>query len=125
MKKLYPLFLAVLITACTKVQYNDPSDRLATTETRVLYHSLQRINSTGILFGHHDDTGYGVNWKYDQDGSDVKAVTGTYPAIYGWDLAKIEHDSVRDINGLPFSVQTRRVKEAYERGGINTFSWHM
>ena len=37
-----------------------------------------------------------------------------------------EHDSVRDINGLPFSVQAKRnVKEAYQRGGINSFSWHM
>lgn len=125
MKTLYPLFLAVLVAGCTKAKFNDPCDKLATPETRELYHSLQRIKSAGVLFGHHDDTGYGVGWSYDKDSSDVKGTTGVYPAIYGWDLAKVEHDSTADINGLPFSVQSRRVKEAYERGGINTFSWHM
>lgn len=86
---------------------------------------MQRLLGAGILFGHHDDTGYGVKWKYDDDSSDVKGVTGTYPAIYGWDLAKLEHDSTLDINKFPFEVQKKRVKEAYERGGINTFCWHM
>jgi mannan endo-1,4-beta-mannosidase len=125
MKKTYLFALLVLLASCNRVKLNEPSDKLATTETRELYYSLQRLQGKGILFGHHDDTGYGVGWKYDQDSSDVKGVTGSYPAVYGWDLAKIEHDSVRDINGLPFSVQAKRVKEAYQRGGINSFSWHM
>jgi len=124
-EKVYLLFLILVLASCKKEQLNEPSDQLATTETRELYYSLQRLQGKGILFGHHDDTGYGVTFKYDKDGSDVKAVTGAYPAVYGWDLSKIEHDSIRDINGLPFSVQSKRVREAYERGGINTFSWHM
>jgi mannan endo-1,4-beta-mannosidase len=125
MRKLCIFFAAVFLASCNGVKLNEPSDKLATKETRELYYSLQRLQGKGILFGHHDDTGYGVGWSYDKDSSDVKGVTGTYPAIYGWDLAKVEHDSETDINGLPFSVQSKRVREAYERGGINTFSWHM
>jgi hypothetical protein len=124
MKKIY-LFAALIWLASCNRKLNAPADKLATTETRELYNSLQRLHGKGVLFGHHDDTGYGVGWSYDKDSSDVKAVTGSYPAVYGWDLAKIEHDSTRDINGLPFSVQSRRVKQAYERGGINTFCWHI
>jgi len=126
MKKIYLLFtVVILLNACTDARLYGPCDKDATPETRELYHSMQRLVGAGIMFGHHDDTGYGVNWKYDKEGSDVKSVTGQYPAVYGWDLSKIEHDSLRDINGLPFSVQKKRVKEAYERGGINTYSWHM
>lgn len=125
MKNPHLLFIILALATCNAPKLNDPADKMATVETRELYHSMQRLQPAGILFGHHDDTGYGVGWQYDKDSSDVKAVCGSYPAVYGWDLAKIEHDSPNDINGLPFTVQTRRVKEAYERGGINTFCWHM
>jgi mannan endo-1,4-beta-mannosidase len=128
MKKRYFYCLSwlMLFNACKteKILYA-PCDLRATTETRELYNSMQRLVGAGILFGHHDDTGYGVNWKYNNDSSDVKAVTGQYPAVYGWDLAKIEQGSLNDINGLPFALQKERAIEAYERGGINTFSWHM
>lgn len=125
MKKLQILLCIFLFNSCANGQLYRPSDRRATAETRELYYSMQRLQGAGILFGHHDDTGYGVNWKYKNDSSDVKSITGTYPAIYEWDLSKIEHDSTNDINGFPFAVQKERVKEAYERGGINTFCWHM
>ncbi|MCJ8210262.1 glycoside hydrolase family 26 protein [Mucilaginibacter sp. RS28] len=105
-------------------QLTEPCDVKATKETRSLYSSLQRLMGSAILFGHHDDTAYGINWRNQPDSSDVKSVSGSYPAIYGWDLAKIEHDSTADINGVAFADQRRLVKEAYQRGGINTFCWH-
>ncbi|UEG51984.1 glycoside hydrolase family 26 protein [Mucilaginibacter daejeonensis] len=101
-----------------------PSDPQATTETRWLYSSLNRLLGAGVLFGHHDDTAYGVGWKF-KDSSDVQKVTGNYPALYGWDLSGIELDSLWDINQIPFTLQTKLVREAYERGGVNTFCWHM
>ncbi|SDP18863.1 mannan endo-1,4-beta-mannosidase [Mucilaginibacter sp. OK268] len=106
-------------------QLYSPSDKRVTAETSALFFSMQRLLGVGIMFGHHDDTAYGVNWKFEPNGSDVKSVTGSYPAVYGWDLAKIEHDSISDINGISFKLQKQLVKEAYERGGINTFCWHM
>jgi len=86
---------------------------------------MQRLVDAGVIFGHHDDTAYGVGWCFEEGRSDVKSVTGSYPAMYGWDLAKIEHDSTRDINGILFKQQKKLVRQAYDRGGINTFCWHM
>jgi hypothetical protein len=125
MKKTYLFIFSILFSSGAMAQLYSPCDKLATAETRELFNGMQRLIGAGILFGHHDDTGYGVKWKYDSDSSDVKSVTGTYPAVYGWDLAKLEHDSTVDINGTPFVIQKMRVKEAYQRGGINTFCWHM
>jgi mannan endo-1,4-beta-mannosidase len=118
-------FILMISGLTTKAQLYTPADKMATAETRALFYSMQRLVGAGVLFGHHDDTAYGVGWRYDADRSDVKSVTGSYPAIYGWDLAKIEHDSIHDINGIPFQLQTQLVKDAYKRGGINTFCWHM
>ena len=107
-----------------RAQYYIPCDTLATNETRWLFGSMQRLLGAGVLFGHHDDTAYGVNWKL-KDSSDVKNVAGSLPAVYGWDLSGIELDSLWDINQIPFTTQSKLIREAYERGGINTFCWHM
>ncbi len=123
--KLKYLLILLLINSLTvKAQYHYPADTLATNETRWLLSSMQRLAGAGVMFGHHDDTAYGVNWRL-KDSSDVKNVTGSYPAIYGWDLSGIEVDSTYDINGIPFTKQNQLIREAYERGGINTISWHM
>ncbi|WP_345953057.1 glycosyl hydrolase [Mucilaginibacter sp. PAMB04168] len=105
-------------------QQQSPADTLATTETRWLLSSMRKLTGAGVLFGHHDATAYGVNWRL-KDSSDIKNVTGSYPAVYGWDLSGIEVDSTYDINAIPFATQSRLVREAYERGGVNTFCWHM
>ncbi len=122
-------YISVLVLLFGSIQADaqlfKPSDQQATAETKALFYSMQRLLGKGVLFGHNDDTAYGVGWRYDTDRSDVKSVTGSYPALYGWDLAKIEHDSTKDINGIPFKLQKQLVKDAYERGGINTYCWHM
>jgi mannan endo-1,4-beta-mannosidase len=125
MRKTTISLILTLLNFCASAQLYNPCDPKATRETRELFKSMQRLMGAGAIFGHHDDTGYGVQWKFADDSSDVKGVTGNYPAMYGWDLAKIEHDSINDINKIPFSLQRRRVREAYQRGGINTFCWHM
>lgn len=119
--------IAALLT-CTQLKaqtFYSPADKQATTETRALYSSMQRLQGAGTLFGHHDATAYGVGWRFDEGRSDVKSITGEYPAVYGWDFAKMEHDSVKDINGIPFKLQRKLVQDAYRRGGINTFCWHL
>src|SRR4051812_42547364 len=95
----YILMIILLsVSLITKAQIYNPSDHQATKETRWLFSSMQRLIGAGIMFGHHDDPAYGVGWKFDASRSDVKSVTGSYPAVCGWDLAKIEHDSIHDIN---------------------------
>lgn len=127
MKKLTILTIAALISIVQlKAQtIYPPSDKRATAETRALFSNMQRLQGAGTLFGHHDATAYGVGWKYEANRSDVKSITGDYPAVYGWDFADMEHDSINDINGVPFKLQRKLVQDAYRRGGINTFCWHV
>ena len=43
-----------------------------------------------FMFGHHDDTVYGIGWDGDSARSDVKSVCGDYPAMMSFDLGRIE-----------------------------------
>jgi mannan endo-1,4-beta-mannosidase len=100
MKNIYRYaFTALLLIGSIPVmaQLNNPCDKQATHETRQLFYSMQRLVDAGAIFGHHDDTAYGVGWTYDANRSDVKSVTGSYPAMYGWDLAKTETIGARCI----------------------------
>lgn len=98
------------------------ADTLATKETVILFHNLQQVARSGkIIFGHQNSTEYGVFWRYDSLRSDVRDVCGAFPGVYGWDFESIpKNDSDRVRHRVPLLVQ-----QAYERGGINTFSWHM
>ncbi|WP_420153963.1 glycoside hydrolase family 26 protein [Siphonobacter sp.] len=102
-----------------------PIDKKATKETRNLYTNLQKLAKKGTMFGHQDDLGYGVNWRAEAGRSDVKEVVGEYPAVFGWDLGRIEFDSTHEIDGIPFESQRKFVEQVYAQGGVNTFSWHL
>jgi mannan endo-1,4-beta-mannosidase len=99
-------------------------DRSATPETRALFTNLRRLAGSGILFGHHDSTAYGVGWSRPEGSaivprSDVKDTTGTMPAVYGWDAMDLLQNPAGAAN------VRRLIVEAYERGGVNTLSWHL
>jgi len=100
------------------------SDKKATPETISLYKKLHQLTQKGYLFGHQDDLAYGVNWKYENGRSDVKEVAGDYPAVYGWDIAGLEKDDAKNIDGVPFDKMKEYIKEAHKRGGVSTISWH-
>ena len=101
------------------------SDKNATPETENLYQNLILLQEKGFLFGHQDDLAYGVKWRYEDGRSDIKDVTGDYPALYGWDLGGIEHQKSNNIDGVPFKKMKNWIKEIYDRGGVSTISWHM
>lgn len=104
---------------------NSPlSDQKSTPETLILYKNLFKLSNTGILFGHQDDLAYGVNWKYEAGRSDVKDITGEYPAVYGWDLGGLENKSDKNIDSIPFDKMRQYIKDGHSRGGIITLSWH-
>lgn len=98
-------------------------DKEATRETKALYQNLIRISEKGFLFGHQDTDAYGVGWRGDANRSDVKDVTGAYPAVHGWDLGKIGTD--KNIDSVPFQNMIKWIQETYSRGGVNTISWHI
>lgn len=108
-----------------KSQNSILADSQATESTKKLYENLNRLKEKGFMFGHQHTLAYGVQWKYENGRSDVKEVTGDYPAVYGWDLGGTEHNSDKDIDGIPFHKMKAWIKEVHQRGGINTISWHM
>lgn len=98
-------------------------DQNATAETRALHANLMRLADQGFLFGHQDTDAYGVHWKAAENRSDVKDVTGDFPAVHGWDLGKI--GSPMNIDSVDFGRMLEWIKAAYTRGGVNTISWHL
>src|SRR5688572_32079320 len=99
-------------------------DKKATHETEALYTNLKKISQQGLLFGHQDDDAYGTKWKAVPGKSDVKDVSGSYPAVHGWDVAKL---GLWDFNldSVDFGKMHGWIKDTYKRGGINTISWHL
>jgi Glycosyl hydrolase family 26 len=107
-----------------------PSDKKATKETIVLRNNLKKLLNKGFMFGHQDDLAYGVEWKYDistgsAGRSDIKDVTGDYPAVYGWELGHLEIDRAVNLDSVPFNTMQQLIKEGYKRGGVITISWHL
>jgi len=99
-------------------------DKKASAETNHLYNNLKKIPARGFMFGHQDDLAYGVNWKYVAGNSDIKEVTGDYPAVYGWELGHLELDSSKNLDGVPFDKMKQFIAAGYARGGVITISWH-
>ena len=131
MKNKITILLGVFfLVSCKSVSVNGvvkqlPADKNATAETVSLYQNMFSARQKGYMFGHQDALAYGVNWRYEEGRSDVKDVTGDYPAVYGCDLGRTENNEAKDLDGVPFSKQKQYIKEVYDRGGISTFSWHM
>ncbi len=125
MKKLLilPLLFIVFFTSLSSFGQGLTIDKKATKKTKALYANLQNISKTGVLFGHQDDLAYGIGWKDEVGRSDVKAVSGSYPALYGWDVSKLGTEL--NIDGVNFENMKHWIKEVYKRGGVNTISWHM
>jgi mannan endo-1,4-beta-mannosidase len=124
----YNIIVVELFMICwgpAVAQKKFPSDTRATKETTDLFQNLFRVAGQGFMFGHQDALAYGVEWRYQKDRSDVKDVTGDYPAVYGWDLGGIERTNSKvNLDEVPFEKMKEFIREAYLRGGVNTISWH-
>lgn len=119
------VFLFISVN-CLHAQSNDlPSDKNATKETVNLYRNLKKNLDKGIMFGHQDDYAYGVNWQYEPGRSDIKDVTGDYPAVMGCEIGRIELDWQKDLDDVPFDSTRQYIQQAYARGTVITMSWHL
>ena len=102
------------------------SDSIAATPAEAMLQRLHKIVAdSAIVFGHHDDTAYGHEWKYENGRSDVLETSGKYPGLMNWDLGLIEHNSDKELDGVPFEMIRKEVREQHARGGINSISWHV
>ncbi|MGF1925222.1 MAG: glycoside hydrolase family 26 protein [Bacteroidia bacterium] len=124
MRTIRILIISFLTLSLSLARAQQLIDAQATKETKALYRNLHLLSTKYTLFGHQDDLAYGVNWKYIANRSDVKEVVNDYPAIYGWDLGKIEHGSAKNIDGIPFDKMREYIRTGYRRGAVITLSWH-
>jgi len=119
------LVLLLLLSFCKQALMAQQADKNASPATKNLLNNLHRLSGKGILFGHQDDLAYGVGWKYQEGRSDIKELTGEFPALFGWDLSGIEKDKAENIDGVPFSNMKNYIRQAYDMGAVNTISWHL
>lgn len=99
-------------------------DKNATTETAALFYNLRNSGKTKIIIGQQD----AFNSFYETSGfSDIKKSTGNDPAILGSDFMFIT-DKENPSNNW-FVQQENKIiqdtKDAYNKGIINTFCWHL
>lgn len=101
-----------------------PIDPDVTPETRALHRSLQALEGRHTLFGHQDDLAYGIEWWAEPGRSDVREVTGAYPAVLGFDVGHIERGADRNLDGVRFDHMKTWIREARAMGAVVTVSWH-
>lgn len=101
-----------------------PVEPEATHETQQLFRALRRRVHDGVLVGQTDANVMGIaadgrGWFLDEGRCDLHAVTGKYPAVYGFDVGHLSHGWAR-ANGYVVP----KIREAFSRGGIATVVWH-
>ena len=107
------------------------SQESARTPVEALVDRLESLVEDGkIMYGHQDDLMYGHTWKMEDDASefvqsDIFAVSGRYPAVYGLDLGGIEMDWEANLDDNDFDNMRASAVAHHERGGVVTMSWHL
>jgi len=103
-------------------------DKNATAETVALFYNLKKLAKTKFAIGQQD----AFNGFYDNGSSaesDIKKTTGHDPALLGSDFMFITDKNNNGQADNWFYQQeviiTDDAKEAYAKGMINTFSWHI
>jgi hypothetical protein len=124
-KAVLAIILLCIISSCAIAQTALPCDKHATKETINLYNNLKKNLDKGVMIGHQDDLAYGVHWKYEDGRSDIKDVTGDYPAVLGFELGRIELDHPVNLDSVPFIKMKQYIISGYEHGSVITISWHL
>lgn len=130
LKTITVLLAAGMLAACGSASkkeqtMNEETGATRTQETESLLANLKKTSSKGIMFGHHDDTVYGIGWEGDEGRSDVKSVCGDYPAVISFDLGELELGGDANLDKVPFDKMKREIANQYQRGGLVSLSWHV
>ena len=99
-------------------------DKNASTETAALFYNLRNLGKSKTLIGQQD----AFNSFYQNSGSsDIKKTTGNDPGILGSDFMFIT-DKDNPNNNWYIQQENKIIqdtKDAYAKGMINTFCWHL
>ena len=99
-------------------------DKNASTETAALFYNLRNLGKSKTLIGQQD----AFNSFYQNSGSsDIKKTTGNDPSILGSDFMFIT-DKDNPNNNWYVQQENKIIqdtKDAYNKGIINTFCWHL
>ena len=121
--------MTIIAVAAAIISCSGPQES-AQTPADVLMDRLAGLVEDGkIMYGHQDDFMYGHAWKLEDDASefvqsDVHAVCGKYPAVYGMDLGGIEMGWTHNLDDNDFDNMRAAAVAHHKRGGVVTFSWH-
>jgi len=99
------------------------SDPNGTPLAQSLLLNLAELAGERVMLGHQDALAYGVEWRGADFRTDIGDVLGDHPAVFGWDLGHLGDST--NIDGVSFSEMQRLAEAAWNRGGINSYSWHM
>ncbi len=58
------------------------------------------------------------------DYSDFKAISGKFPALYGWEFSPRHDNQNETYDYVSFDTTIEEAKKAYNRGGVNAFNIH-
>lgn len=134
----YSLIIAAALAICScggnQHKADDPlADSGRTQRTENLLDNLKALSdSTVYMFGHHDDTVYGIGWEADYSNdstihsrSDVKSICNDLPALLSFDLGHLELGHEKNLDGVPFSRMRQEIISHFNQGGMVTLSWHL
>ena len=124
-KTIYLAAIAIIAASCSGGEQGHYDGSASALMERM----QQSVEKGIIMYGHQDDLMYGHSWKLEADDStylrsDVKEVSGMYPAVYGLDLGGIELGNESNLDNNPFAAMRATALAHHLRGGIVTFSWH-
>ena len=101
----------VLILAALALMACSGPQKPAGTPRALLLERLGSFAKDGqIAYGHQDDLPYGHAWRVEDwendalERSDVKATTGSFPMVMGFDLGGIELADSCNLDGVPFGL---------------------
>ena len=95
-KLIIMLCLGALIACSPSKKGLEPTSEQVSPRERLI-ENLRAIPQKGIMFGHHDDTVYGIGWEFDEGGSDVQKVCGDYPAVISFDLERSNSGEIKAL----------------------------
>ncbi|MFT8357104.1 MAG: glycosyl hydrolase [Bifidobacterium aquikefiri] len=98
-----------------------PVDNAIDELSETLLKNFRKSQGQFAMFGHQDDLSCHKN---DKMPSDVLQATGTYPAVFGFDLGGIEKYGRAGYDSRYFSEQREQIMYAFSKGAVITLSWH-